>query len=91
VDSGRFSVFKGGRKQLKITNLQHRISLQKKLITKDLEGIPIESWQDIATVWVAIEPLRGRKYFQAATVQSQHDPIHHPLSQRNHLDDAYPL
>jgi SPP1 family predicted phage head-tail adaptor len=31
----------------------------------------METWQNIATIWAAIEPLRSREYFQAATVQSQ--------------------
>jgi SPP1 family predicted phage head-tail adaptor len=59
------------RRRVKITDLRQRITLQKKLITKDPEGIPMDIWQDIATIWAAIEPLRGREYFQAATVQSQ--------------------
>jgi SPP1 family predicted phage head-tail adaptor len=56
---------------MKITDLRHRITLQQKLITKDHEGIPMDIWQDTSTIWAAIEPLRGREYFQAATVQSQ--------------------
>jgi SPP1 family predicted phage head-tail adaptor len=56
---------------MKITDLRHRITLQQKLIIKDLEGIPTDIWQDTSTIWAAIEPLRGREYFQAATVQSQ--------------------
>jgi SPP1 family predicted phage head-tail adaptor len=56
---------------MKITDFRHRISLQQKLITKDPEGIPIENWQNISTIWAAVEPLREREYFQAATVQSQ--------------------
>jgi SPP1 family predicted phage head-tail adaptor len=56
---------------MKTTNLRNRITLQQKLITKDPEGIPMETWQDIVTIWAAVEPLRGREYFQAATVQSQ--------------------
>jgi SPP1 family predicted phage head-tail adaptor len=56
---------------MKITDFRHRISLQQKLITKDPEGIPIENWQNISTIWAAVEPLRGREYFQAAAVQSQ--------------------
>jgi SPP1 family predicted phage head-tail adaptor len=56
---------------MKTTNLRNRITLQQKLITKDPEGIPMETWQDTITIWAAVEPLRGREYFQAATVQSQ--------------------
>jgi SPP1 family predicted phage head-tail adaptor len=56
---------------MKTTNLRNRITLQQKLINKDPEGLPIETWQDIATIWAAVEPLRGREYFQAATMQSQ--------------------
>jgi SPP1 family predicted phage head-tail adaptor len=56
---------------MKVVDFLHRITLQKKFTTKDPEGLPLETWQNIATIWAAIEPLRGREYFQAATVKSQ--------------------
>lgn len=31
----------------------------------------IETWADIATIWSSIEPVRGREYFQAASVNAE--------------------
>jgi len=38
---------------------------------KDSEGLVTETWTDFATVWAAVEPLRGRKYFEAAAVNAE--------------------
>lgn len=52
-------------------DLRHRITLQQKQLTKDQEGIATENWVDVATVWAAVEPLKGREYFQAAAVNAE--------------------
>ncbi len=31
----------------------------------------VEKWSTVATVWAAVEPLRGREYFEAAAVQAE--------------------
>jgi len=51
--------------------LRHRVIIQQKYVTQDAEGITTESWADIATVWAAIEPLRGREFFDAAAVNAE--------------------
>jgi SPP1 family predicted phage head-tail adaptor len=51
--------------------LRHRITLQSKTKVKDSEGITKEKWADVMTVWAAVEPLRGREYFQAAAVNQE--------------------
>jgi SPP1 family predicted phage head-tail adaptor len=56
---------------MKISDLRHRITLQRKDIVKDPEGIAIETWADVATVWASVEPIRGREYFQAAAVNAE--------------------
>lgn len=38
---------------------------------KDSEGIVTETWTDFATVWAAVEPLRGREYFEAAAINAE--------------------
>ena len=51
--------------------LKHRITFQKLNNTQNDYGEPIESWQDIATVWASINPVVGREYFAAETVNSE--------------------
>jgi SPP1 family predicted phage head-tail adaptor len=48
-----------------------RITLQHFETTKDSEGIVTQQWMDVATVWAAVEPLRGREYFAAAAVNAE--------------------
>jgi SPP1 family predicted phage head-tail adaptor len=45
--------------------------LQQKQNIKDSEGFVTEIWADVATVWAAVEPIRGREYFQAAAVNAE--------------------
>ncbi|WP_335342482.1 phage head closure protein [Polycladomyces zharkentensis] len=47
------------------------MTLQKKTVIKDSEGLVTEIWTDIATVWAAVEPLRGREYFEAAAINAE--------------------
>lgn len=49
-------------------NLRHRVTIQHKTVTRDADGIAAETWQDVTTVWAAVEPLRGREYLQAMAV-----------------------
>jgi SPP1 family predicted phage head-tail adaptor len=56
---------------MRISDLRHRITLQQKTTTRDAEGNVRETWADVATVWAAFEPIRGREYFQAASVNAE--------------------
>ncbi|MBN2909153.1 phage head closure protein [Polycladomyces sp. WAk] len=56
---------------MRINDLRHRVTLQKKNVIKDSEGLVTETWIDVATVWAAVEPLRGREYFEAAVVNAE--------------------
>lgn len=51
--------------------LRQRITLQQVTSTPNSYGEMIESWSDVATVWGAVEPLRGREFFDAEQVQSE--------------------
>lgn len=51
-----------------IGSLRHRIIIQEKNLTEDLEGVTAETWGDVATVWASVEDLQGREFFQAAVV-----------------------
>ncbi|HFK1431591.1 TPA: phage head closure protein [Bacillus cereus] len=50
-----------------------RIILQKKSLNyeTDEEGNPLEPWQDTVKVWAAVNPLRGREFWQAASVNAE--------------------
>lgn len=57
---------------MNIGKLNHRITIQRPGRTEDDAGYPIpggSEWEDVATVWAAREPLRGREFFAAAAVQ----------------------
>ncbi|MMZ49680.1 Phage head-tail joining protein [compost metagenome] len=56
---------------MNIAKLDKRVTIQRFKKTKDKEGIPTEAWIDVATVWAAVEPLRGREYFAAAAVNQE--------------------
>ena len=46
--------------------LRHRVTLQRKVVTRDAYGGEVITWTDVATVWAAVEPLRGRELEAAA-------------------------
>ena len=50
--------------------MRQRIALQAKTITKS-EGIPLENWTTVATVWAAVSDISGKEYFQAGALQSE--------------------
>lgn len=50
---------------------RHRVTLQQRAADQDEAGQPVDTWKDVATVWGAVEPLRGREYFAAAQVQAE--------------------
>lgn len=51
--------------------LRHRVTIQQKTTTQDPEGMTTETWTNVATVWAAVEPLKGREYFQAQAVNAE--------------------
>lgn len=50
-----------------------RITLQSKSVTRSEIGEEIVEWQDVATLWARVEPIRGREWFAAAQMQSAAD------------------
>jgi SPP1 family predicted phage head-tail adaptor len=56
---------------ISIGDLRHRITLQKRIDTTDADGFTTQQWQDVATVWAAVENLHGREYWEAAAVQAE--------------------
>lgn len=53
--------------------LSHRIKLQQMTGAggQDSTGQPQETWTDVAEVWAAVEPIRGREYFAAQQVNAE--------------------
>lgn len=50
--------------------LRKRVTIQRLARTDDGYGGSLEDWQDVATVWAAVEPLRGSERYEAQQVQS---------------------
>ncbi len=55
---------------MSVGKLRHRVTIQQLVNTDDGAGGSIETWQNVATVWAAIEPLRGNERYAAQQVQS---------------------
>jgi SPP1 family predicted phage head-tail adaptor len=56
--------------------LRHRITIQKKADVNNQEnqdsyGQPKEPWDNVATVWCSINPIVGKEFFAAETVNSE--------------------
>lgn len=51
--------------------LKDRIIIQQKTVTRNGEGMVIEKWAGVATVWAAVNDLRGRELFEAQAVNAE--------------------
>jgi SPP1 family predicted phage head-tail adaptor len=58
---------------MRISDLRHRITLQRKTITRDAEGNVRETWTDVATVWATFEPMnsRQREFLEASAINAE--------------------
>ena len=54
-----------------LARLNKRVTIQRIEKVPDSYGQPVETWVDVATVWAAIEPLRGREYFAAMSEHAE--------------------
>ncbi len=52
-------------------NLRHRIRIQKKVRSITERGFTEERWEDVCSVWAAVDTLRGREFYAAAAVQAE--------------------
>lgn len=53
-------------------DLRHRVTIQEDQgATQDGFGQEVEDWQDVATVWAAVEPLSGREFLEAQQTQAE--------------------
>ncbi len=51
--------------------LNQRVTLQAKTVTRDAMGAQVVTWQTVATVWAAVEPIRGREFVALRSAQSE--------------------
>ena len=51
--------------------LRHRVTIQEKSVTDNAAGEEIITWSDVATVWAAIEPVRGAEFWEAQQEQAE--------------------
>jgi SPP1 family predicted phage head-tail adaptor len=51
-------------------NLRRRARLERRQVVRDGFGAFGASWAEFARVWAGVEPVGGREYFQAQSVQS---------------------
>lgn len=51
--------------------LRHRVTIQQPAENESSMGTVVEGWQPYATVWAAVEPLRGREYLQTLETHSE--------------------
>jgi len=53
--------------------LSHRVRIERATISQNEYGEPDQTWAELATVWAAVEPLKGSEQFAAMQVQSGAD------------------
>lgn len=51
--------------------LRHRVTIQSPVVAVNGYGERIVTWSTVAVVWGAVEPLRGREFFEAEQVQAE--------------------
>jgi SPP1 family predicted phage head-tail adaptor len=56
---------------MNINGLRHKITLQERKNTENEYGESTEEWIDIYTIWASVNPVVGREYFAAETVNSE--------------------
>jgi len=57
--------------RLLVNRLNKRVTIQRLEKVPDDYGQPVDTWVDVATLWAAIEPLRGREYFSAMSEHAE--------------------
>jgi SPP1 family predicted phage head-tail adaptor len=51
--------------------LRHRMTLQRRAVTRNRDGDVLQKWVDVAKPWAAVEPVSGREFIAAAASQSK--------------------
>ena len=56
---------------MRIGDLRHRVTIEKKIVTIDAYGDEVVSWAEVATVWAAVEPLSGREFLEGRRLENE--------------------
>lgn len=56
---------------MRAARLRHRVTIQQPVAAVNGYGERITTWSTVATVWAAVEPLRGREFFDAEQTQAE--------------------
>lgn len=51
--------------------LDKRVTLQEPVVERNAIGEGVTTWQDVASVWAAVEPVNGREFWAQQQVQSE--------------------
>lgn len=58
---------------MRLSDLRHRVVIQRYKATQDEYGQPIQTWIDVAAVWANVEGLSGRELFEAQQTRAEAD------------------
>lgn len=53
---------------MKAGDLRQRVTIQNKTAVRNSYGEEVITWVDLATVWAAVEPLRGREFLDGKMI-----------------------
>ncbi len=51
--------------------LRQRVTIQDKSVSQNTYGEEVITWTDFATVWAAVEPLRGREFLEGRQITAE--------------------
>lgn len=61
------------------TGLAHRLTIERRVVTKSPQGEDVITWASIGQCWAEIKPVSGRQFFSA---QGQHADVTHTIRTR---------
>ena len=56
---------------MRAARIRHRVTIQQPVVAVNGYGERITTWSTVAVVWAAVEPLRGREFFDAEQTQAE--------------------
>lgn len=71
------------RLTLLVSDLPHRVAVQRKTESVDSYGKKTKTWTTLGTYWASVEPLRGRERERARAIRSD---LTHTVYLRHRID-----
>ena len=56
---------------MKAGQLRERVTIKSKSVAQNTYGEEVITWVDVATVWAAVEPLRGREFMEGKQITAE--------------------